>query len=426
MSAVERILRASTISTPCTRRSASTADVTLYSTSIVHGLPGSYGCDGLEVLQRPLRAVLDQLARAKRRDLPRRVAADAFLDGDRRQASAEQLRSFFARRAVAGHEQHGHAPCSAERGVDPRLADERAVEPEVLPLLPGDGVVEHAVRRAVHRVHADEERGVAARLEERRVLGPLLLHDELAVGVEQVGHERVERPAAAGAVAIHDDDLGRPRRFRAAHGRVDLLGVEAPALLVHRVAAARLLPLDDAGDAFHVADDVDLHGCSLSNRGHRPRRQARPRDRCVGRDRRRVRARVRGRGRLASSSTTGADATARKRSPPRSAASSFGADLDGRGRGRRVVRRRRSARRLRRGRRRVAARRRSRVGAAARALGGDAAREPDVARSSRRAAFSARSPSAATARSSSSARPPGASARPGTPTTRRRRRRSSG
>ena len=86
-----------------------------------------------------------------------------------------------------------------------------------------------------------------------------LLDDELAVGVEQVGHERVERPAAAGAVAVHDDDLGRTGRLRAAHGGVDLLGVEPPPFLVHRVAAARLLPLDDAGDAFHVADDVNLH-----------------------------------------------------------------------------------------------------------------------------------------------------------------------
>ena len=80
-----------------------------------------------------------------------------------------------------------------------------------------------------------------------------------------------------------------PAAFAPRTRGVDLLRVEAPALLVHRVAAARLLPLDDAGDALHVADDVNLHGCSLSNRGHRPRRQARPRDRRIGRDRRGVR-----------------------------------------------------------------------------------------------------------------------------------------
>ena len=36
----------------------------------------------------------------------------------------------------------------------------------------------------------------------------------------------------------HHDDLGRARRLRAAHRRVDLLGVELAALLVHRRAAA--------------------------------------------------------------------------------------------------------------------------------------------------------------------------------------------
>src|SRR5262249_33307438 len=40
---------------------------------------------------------------------------------------------------------------------------------------------------------------------------------------------------------------------------VDLARVEAASLLVHRVAARHLLPLDDPGDALHVADDEDLH-----------------------------------------------------------------------------------------------------------------------------------------------------------------------
>ena len=82
-------------------------------------------------------------------------------------------------------------------------------------------------------------------LEELRVARPLLLHDPLAVLVQQLRHERVEGPAAARAVAVHHDDLGRASRLRAAYGRVDLLGVELAALLVHRVAAARLLRLDD-------------------------------------------------------------------------------------------------------------------------------------------------------------------------------------
>ena len=91
------------------------------------------------------------------------------------------------------------------------------------------------------------------------VLGPLVLDDVFAVGIELVGDEGVERPALPRAVAVHDDDLGRAGGLRAADGRVDLAGVEAPAFLEHRVTAGDLLPPDDAGDAFHVGDDEDLH-----------------------------------------------------------------------------------------------------------------------------------------------------------------------
>src|SRR5919204_8611 len=70
----------------------------------------------------------------------------------------------------------------------------------------------------------------AALLEELRVLGPVVLHDVLAVRVEEVRDERVERPLLSGAVAVHDDDLLGAGRLRAAHGRVDLLRVEPAAL----------------------------------------------------------------------------------------------------------------------------------------------------------------------------------------------------
>ena len=114
-----------------------------------------------------------------------------------------------------------------------------------------------------HRVHADEERSVDAALEVVDVLGPLVLDDVLAVRVELLGKQRVERPPFAGAVAVHDDDLGRAGGLRAAHGRVDLAGVEAAPLLVHRMAARDLLPPDDAGDALHVRDDEDLHDAKV-------------------------------------------------------------------------------------------------------------------------------------------------------------------
>src|SRR5207249_11844721 len=84
--------------------------------------------------------------------------------------------------------------------------------------------------------------------------------DVLAGGIEQLGEKRGEVVCAAGAVAVHDDDLGRTGRLRPAHGRVDLFGVEHTALVVGLLATGGLLPLDDAGDALHVADDVDAHG----------------------------------------------------------------------------------------------------------------------------------------------------------------------
>jgi hypothetical protein len=64
-------------------------------------------------------------------------------------------------------------------------------------------------------------------------------------------------------VAVHDDDLRRAPGERAAHGRVDLLGVEAARFLEQRLAAVALLRLDDAGNALDVADDVDSHAYSL-------------------------------------------------------------------------------------------------------------------------------------------------------------------
>src|SRR5215208_2648339 len=65
-------------------------------------------------------------------------------------------------------------------------------------------------------------------------------------------------------MAVHHDDLARARRLRTPHRGVDLLGVQLPPLLEERLARVRLERIDDPGDAFHVADDEDLHACSLS------------------------------------------------------------------------------------------------------------------------------------------------------------------
>ena len=203
---------------------------------------------------------LEQAAGAGGGEVPRRVAPEPLLDRERAQLRPEQLGRLAADDVVAGHERDRRAPGPAQRGVDADFADERPVEAQVAPAGRADGVRQHASLRSRAGVLADEERDLAALLEHRRVLGPACLDHELAACVERVRDQRVERPVAARAVAVHHDDLGRPAGERAAHGRVDLLRVEPPALLVARLARAHLLPARDARHALHVADDQNPHG----------------------------------------------------------------------------------------------------------------------------------------------------------------------
>src|SRR5207248_9766719 len=74
-------------------------------------------------------------------------------------------------------------------------------------------------------------------------------------------NERVTVPRRPGPVPVLHDDPARSRRSRASPRRVDLLRVELAALVVRAflLDAVGLLPLDDSGDALHVADDEDLH-----------------------------------------------------------------------------------------------------------------------------------------------------------------------
>src|SRR6266540_3122353 len=214
-----------------------------------------------EILERLLRARLDQLTGLQRRILARAELPEPLLDGDCRQSASEQLLRLAADGLVPGDEQNGTPPLPAQRGVDPRLPDRRAVEFQLAPRLTGDRVRHHAVGRPRLRVHGHEQRRVAPLLEELGVLGPVVLDDVLAVRVELVRDQRVERPLLARAVAVHNDDLLGAGCLRAADGRIDLFGVELAPLVVGLLFlhAIRLLPLDDPGDAFHVADDEDLH-----------------------------------------------------------------------------------------------------------------------------------------------------------------------
>ena len=127
---------------------------------------------------------------------------------------AQELDALAAHRLVARHQQHRAAPGPAQRRVDAGLADRGAVEAQVAPARARDGVVHAAVARTGPGVHAHQQRRVAALLERLGVLRPEALDDELDPLVEVLGQQGVERPAAAGAVAVHDDDLGRAGRRR--------------------------------------------------------------------------------------------------------------------------------------------------------------------------------------------------------------------
>ena len=187
-----------------------------------------------------------------------REAAEALLDRERRQAGPS---------SSLASAQTTSSPVTSATGV-PQVPHSAALMPTSPTSVPLKRRLCHLVELTVcestplrapgTRVLADEQRDVAALLEHRGVLGPARLDDELAARVERVGDQRVERPVAARAVAVHDHDLARAARERAADGRVDLLGVEPPALLVAGGAGAHLLPARDPGDALHVADDQDL------------------------------------------------------------------------------------------------------------------------------------------------------------------------
>ena len=138
--------------------------------------------------------------------------ADALLDRDRRQPVAEQRPPLAAGGLVAGDEQDRAAPGPAERRVDPGLADPTPLNQRFCQSRPD--TVWFMIPSGVPAIACMPTNSAASQPCSRKSVYPVhsLLHDVLAVRVEQVRDERVERPAAAGAVAVHDDDLGRARR----------------------------------------------------------------------------------------------------------------------------------------------------------------------------------------------------------------------
>ena len=151
----------------------------------------------------------------------------------------------------------------AERRVDARLAHQMLVEPEIAPVRRGDGVAEDAIGRARARVHADEQRRVAALLEQFGVTRPRVMRHPFTVRIEQFGNEGIEIPPAARAVTIDHHDLLGAGGLGAAHRRVDFLGVKSPAFVIERRTAGDLFPDDDAAHPFHVRHDQHAHDSRL-------------------------------------------------------------------------------------------------------------------------------------------------------------------
>jgi len=112
---------------------------------------------------------------------------------------------------------------------------------------------EHAVGGVIARVHAHQQAGIGALLKQLGITRPRMMGDPLAIVIEQLRHEGIESPIAAGAVAIDRHDLISACPLGAAHRRVYLLSVEPAPLFLHRRAAVDLAPGYDPAHAFHIS-----------------------------------------------------------------------------------------------------------------------------------------------------------------------------
>src|SRR5215467_966761 len=93
----------------------------------------SVGCDCGRIADAFAGCLLDHLAGADGRYVAGARPADRLFDGYSGQAGAEQFAAFAAAGTVASHEEDRAAERAAEGGVDPDLADQDVVEPQVLP-----------------------------------------------------------------------------------------------------------------------------------------------------------------------------------------------------------------------------------------------------------------------------------------------------
>ena len=197
--------------------------------------------DRIQVRERSACRVLDELTGADGSEIASGLRADPPLHGNGRKAVAEKLAAFAARRLVPGHEQHGAAPRSAESRIDAGLADERAVEPEVLVVRPEIVWFMTPSRVPARACMPTKSAASQPRLEELRVLRPLVLNDQLAVGIEVLGHEGVERPPFPAPWQSMTTISVAPPAFAPRTAALISSRVELAPFLVERLAAGDLL-----------------------------------------------------------------------------------------------------------------------------------------------------------------------------------------
>ena len=188
-SARETIIRSSVRSTPaCARTRRHRRGVN--STRISHGQPGSYGATAPS---RPARGV--------HRPRSARAPARRSMRALKRPSPASPRPSSARRRAARAPSRHEAAsPVTSSTGQPhvPQSAALIPVSPTSMSLnqrfcqaRPETVWLSTPSRDPGARVHPDEERGVAALLEEARVLRPVLLDDELAAGSSRSGRSEL-------------------------------------------------------------------------------------------------------------------------------------------------------------------------------------------------------------------------------------------
>ena len=172
--------------------------------------------------------------------------------------AGEQVGGLGDEHVVAGGQDDGHAHFTGQRAVQAGLAQFHAVDEDAREGEAVDGVRQDAAALRA-RVVADHEDGVAALFQAAH-------HAQVArLAQHQAGAfvEAVRQQVAETAVRIVDQDLFGAAGDGALHGGVGLGGHPGAGAFVFAVACAHLFGVEDAGDAFDIGGNQDLHGVCL-------------------------------------------------------------------------------------------------------------------------------------------------------------------